>query len=404
MNGQISGTISTSGNTSTSVEISISPRGESGSATTHRCSANSDFSFTVDSPKLWSPDFPNLYDISITVGQDKIKSYTGFRTVSKGVVDGIERPLLNGDSLFFFGTLDQGFWPDGGYTPPNLEAMKYDLQVLKKLGYNGLRKHIKVEMDLFYQACDEMGLLLIQDMPALRPSQTRTLANCTIVDILPDTAQQAEFQRQLEILVKQHRNYPSIIVWIIYNEGWGQITYPYYPEFGLTDIVKSLDPTRLVDATTGWYDHGAGDFSDNHHYANPQCGAPFYSIQSSPYDPTRIGLQGEFGGIGNNVSIQHLWNVQEAIDTINQTYEIDQTLDAWRYRGHELLGELLYQVKNYACSGGVWTQTTDVEGEVNGMMTYDRRILRPDVAMWNSDLNALYNAAAARSNSSMRLL
>lgn len=154
---------------------------------------------------------------------------------------------------------------------------------------------------------------------------------------------------------------------------------------------------------TGWYDHGAGDYSDNHHYANPQCGSPFYSIQSSPYDPSRIGIQGEFGGIGNNVSIDHLWNVQAAIDTINQTYEIDQTIDAWNYRGHVLLSELLAQVEKYACSGGVWTQTTDVEGEVNGMLTYDRRVLRPDLGQWNSDIQALYNAAAARSNSTTKM-
>jgi beta-galactosidase/beta-glucuronidase len=120
---------------------------------------------------------------------------------------------------------------------------------------------IKVENDLFYQACDEMGIMIIQDMPALRPLQSTTLSNCTVETILPDDAQQAEFTRQLELLVTQHRNYPSIITWIIYNEGWGQITTPYYPEFGLTDIVRQLDPTRLVDATTGWYDHGAGDFS-----------------------------------------------------------------------------------------------------------------------------------------------
>jgi hypothetical protein len=112
---------------------------------------------------------------------------------------------------------------------------------------------------------------------------------------------------------------------------------------------------------------------------------------------------GEFGGIGHNVSIDHLWNVYEALITINQTYEIDETLDAWNYRGHELLGELLYQVKNYACSGGVWTQTTDVEGEVNGMLTYDRRFLRPDLAQWNADISALHDAAASRSNSTARL-
>ena len=168
--------------------------------------------------------------------------------------------------------------------------------------------------------------------------------------------------------------------------------------------MEGLDPSRLVIATSGWYDHGAGDFSDNHHYANPQCGSPFYSIQSSPYDPSRIGIQGEFGGIGQNTTIEHLWNVQEAINAINQTYEIDETRDAWNYRAHRLLGELEDQVEMYACSGGIWTQTTDVEGEVNGMLTYDRRVLRPDLAQWNADINALYDAAAARSNSSMRLL
>lgn len=136
-------------------------------------------------------------------------------------------------------------------------------------------------------------MLLIQDMPSLRALQTRTLSDCTVETIVPDTRQQAEFQRQLELLIKQQRNYPSIIIWVIYNEGWGQITTPYYPEFGLTDLVRQLDPTRLVDSTTGWFYHGAGDFSDNHHYANPQCGAPFYSIDSSPYDHSKIGIQGK---------------------------------------------------------------------------------------------------------------
>ncbi|TVY69034.1 Beta-galactosidase [Lachnellula suecica] len=370
------------------------------------------FQFNVASPKLWSPDSPNLYNITVTLGDDQVSSYTGFRTISKGEVDGIVRPLLNGEFIFQFGTLDQGFWPDGLYTPPNKEAMVYDLQVLKKLGFNMLRKHfsygkIKVETALFYQACDQLGLLLIQDMPALRPIQSYTLENCTSLTYLPDADQQAEFDRQLAVLVNQHKSYPSIGTWsianffeVIYNEGWGQVIQGY-PEFGLTDMVRSLDPTRLIDSTTGWYDHGAGDYSDNHHYANPQCGTPFYSTASSPYDPTRIGFQGEFGGIGNNVSIEHLWNVQEAINTVNQTYEIDETLSAWNYRAHFLLSELRDQTELFACSGGVWTQTTDVEGEVNGLLTYDRRVLRPDVAQWQADIKALYDAAAGRHNSSM---
>ena len=139
----VSGSITTSDNSSSQVEFSISPRGGSGNAETHKCSSGH-FSFTVNNPALWSPDSPNLYDIQITVGSDKVSSYTGFRTISRGVVDGIERPLLNGEFVFFFGTLDQGFWPDGIYTPPTLEAMKYDLKTLKKLGYNGLRKHVSL--------------------------------------------------------------------------------------------------------------------------------------------------------------------------------------------------------------------------------------------------------------------
>lgn len=275
----------------------------------------------------------------------------------------------------------------------------YDLEMLKKLGFNMVRKHIKVETDLFYQACDELGLLVIQDMPSLRPLQSKRDANGNSVTILPDEKQQAEFARQLDVLINQFKSYPSIVTWVIYNEAWGQIT-EYYPEFELTERVRQLDPTRLVDSTTGWDDHGAGDFSDNHHYANPQCGTPFYSTPSSPYDPTRIGFQGEFGGIGTNVSIDHLWNNQAAINTIDQTYEVDATIEAWNYRSHLLLNELEDQVRLFACSGGVWTQTTDVEGEINGLITYDRRVARVDEKQWQADIKALYDAAAARSKTS----
>ncbi|OQN97822.1 hypothetical protein B0A48_16132 [Cryoendolithus antarcticus] len=397
--GQVNATIHTSANSTSEVTITICDRKSNGTIATYTGGANTASSFSVDSPSLWSPNTPTLYGVTVTLGQDVVSSYTAFRTISRGQVNGIERPLLNGEFIFLFGTLDQGFWPDGIYTPPNREAMVFDLETLKQVGMNMVRKHIKVETALFYQACDEMGLMVIQDQPSLRPLQSRTLDNCTVQTILPDAAQQAEFQRQLEVLVKQHRNYPSIVTWVVYNEGWGQVI-DGYPEFGLTDLVRSLDPTRLVDSTTGWYDHGAGDFSDNHHYANAQCGTPWYSIASSPYDPKRIGFQGEFGGIGQNVSIDHLWNVQAAINTINQTYEIDETNDIWNYRAHFLLAELESQVKQFACSGGVWTQTTDVEGEVNGLLTYDRRVLRPNVAQWQSDIKALYDAAAARTNGS----
>ncbi|KAK4551441.1 hypothetical protein LTR86_011172 [Recurvomyces mirabilis] len=397
--GTVNATVTSSGNSTGVVKIAVIDRKTTATVATHTASTNAQTTFSVDAISLWSPDSPTLYDIIVSFGDDEVSSYTGFRTISRGVVNGVERPLLNGDFIFTFGTLDQGFWPDGIYTPPNREAMVYDLRILKKLGFNSVRKHIKVETALFYQATDELGLLVFQDMPSLRPLQSETFDNCSKATILPDADQQAEFARQLDNLIVQQRPFPSIFTWIVYNEGWGQIT-SYYPEFGLTERVRQLDPNRLVDSTTGWYDHGAGDYSDNHHYANPQCGSPFYSIQSTAYDPSRIGLQGEFGGIGNNISIDHLWNVRAAIDTINQTYEIDTTLEAWNYRGHRLLGELLDQTAIWSCSGGIWTQTTDVEGEVNGLLTYDRRILRPDVAQWQTDINLLYVAAASRSNAS----
>ncbi|KAI8624967.1 glycoside hydrolase family 2 protein [Xylariaceae sp. FL1651] len=382
MDGLVNVTVTTAKGSKDSVQITVTDDSGKKVGSAHG-KANEAFSFVVHSPSLWSPDSPTLYNLTVTVGDDEVTSYTGFRTISSGLVNGVQRPLLNGEFFFHFGTLDQGFWPDGIYTPPNYEAMVFDLKQLKGLGFNMLRKHIKVENDLFYRACDELGLLLIQDMPSMPANR------------LPNADQQKEWERQLNILIEQHKNYPSIYTWIIYNEGWGQIT-TYYPEEYLTARIKQLDPTRLVDSTTGWFDHGFGDYSDNHHYANPQCGTPFYSIQSSPYDPKRIAIQGEFGGIGQNVSAEHLWKVQAAINTINQTYEIDETIEAWNYRGHLLLSELHDQVEKYACSAAIWTQTTDVEGEVNGLLTYDRRVLRPDVHQWKSDIQALKDAAKAR--------
>ncbi|KOS18056.1 Beta-galactosidase [Escovopsis weberi] len=353
--------------------------------------ADQEFSFEVKNPDLWSPNSPTLYNLTVTMGDDAVSSYTGFRTVSRGIVNGIQRPLLNGDFVFMFGPLDQGYWPDGLYLPPNEEAMIYDLKVLKDLHFNMVRKHIKVEPDLFYYACDKLGLLVFQDMPSMTNDGNRP----------PNPGQQAEFQRQLEILINEHKSYPSIVTWVIYNEGWAQLRGPPYPEEGLTDLVRKIDPTRLIDSVTGWFDRGFGDFSDNHHYANPQCGTPFYSIISSPYDPTRIGFQGEFGGLGHNVSIEHLWNVKQAIDTIDQTYELNADLDAYNYRANVLFRELREQIERYACSGGVYTQTTDVEGEVNGLLTYDRRILRPDVDQWRRDIDSFYDAAARRGGSKL---
>ncbi|OAG11616.1 putative hydrolase [Paraphaeosphaeria sporulosa] len=373
---------------------------------------NKAHSFVVDSPQLWSPDSPTLYNITVTLGSDTVQSYTGFRTISKGVINGVQRPLLNGEFVFMFGTLDQGYWPDGLHSPPSLEAMVYDLKALKEVGYNMLRKHIKVEPALFYQAADQLGLMLIQDMPALSTSSVfindETAKQCPAVSLSPsldpDTVQK-EFDRQLAVMVNQLKSYPSIVTWVIYNEGWGQ---PWEGNDGvrntsidgiLTDYVRKIDPTRLIDSVTGWHDHGVGDFHDNHHYSSPQCGTPWYSTPSTPYNPEtdhRIAIQGEFGGIGQNISEEHAWKVAASINAVNNTYELDATPELWNLRAHMVLKELEFQIQEYACSGAVWTQTTDVEGEVNGMLTYDRRVNRMDKEMWRKDIQGLYNAAAKR--------
>ena len=187
------------------------------------------------------------------------------------------------------------------------------------------------------------------------------------------------------LLLQHHILLTPLSLQMIYNEGWGQIT-SYHPEFALTEVIKTLDPTRLVDAVSGWHDHGAGDFRDNHHYVGAQCGTPWADDNTGPFDPSRIGFQGEFGGLGHNVSEAHLWKVENAINGINQTYEMYTSLDDWNFRSHFLLSELLLQVQLWSCAGAVWTETTDVEGELNGMLTYDRRIVRPDVKTWQRDI------------------
>ncbi|EFP75449.2 uncharacterized protein PGTG_00780 [Puccinia graminis f. sp. tritici CRL 75-36-700-3] len=188
-----------------------------------------------------------------------------------------------------------------------------------------------------------------------------------------------------------------------------------WTEFGLTSMVKNLDPTRPVNSVSGFNDFGAGDFHDNHHYPFPQCGAPFYSLPSTPHDPTRIAVQGEFGGIGHIPGRQNLWNVQSQLDTLNQTFEITSTIEIWNYRATRFIEDLRDQARFFSCSGGIYTQTTDVEGETNGLLTvsgpqqffvsyheqeaeilistqYDCRLLQPNIQRWQRLISEIYAA------------
>jgi hypothetical protein len=403
MHGQVSALVHSSAHRQDSVEITVYERGlRDRVLAQHQVTADSPTTFNVSNVKLWSPDSPNLYDVEVKMGNDTIKSYIGFRTIGMGQVNDVPRPLLNGNFILPFGTLDQGYWPDGIYLPPNYDAMVYDIYALKAAGFNMLRKHIKVEPSLFYTACDEIGILVIQDMPSPRPLQDRQFSNCTSTRYLPNATETADFISQLQIMVHQHVSHPSIIAWTIYNEGWGQHTDPLsngtYIEDALTTTLRAFDPTRLIIATSGWFDHGFGDFHDTHTYSQPMCGTPFYKTPSSPYERSagRIAFQGEFGGIGHNASIENTWNVQHAVDTINQTYEINADMETYNYRAKQLLRLFREQVELYDCSGGVWTQTTDVEGEVNGLLTYDRRVMRIDLNMWREEIQAIYDTAEKR--------
>lgn len=219
----------------------------------------------VKDPVLWSPDKPFLYDLSIELKNknrtvDKVKSYTGIRKISIGkTADGFTRMLLNNEFVYQNGPLDQGFWPDGIYTPPTEDAMVFDLQMIKKMGFNMLRKHVKVENRIFYYWCDKLGILVWQDMPS---GDQSIWGNMPDINKSKESTDQYEFE--LKRMIETKYNHPSIIMWVPFNEGWGQF------ETGrITQLIADYDPTRLVNSSSGWTDRGTGNINDIHHYPDP---------------------------------------------------------------------------------------------------------------------------------------
>jgi len=314
----------------------------------------------IKKPKLWSPDSPFLYDLKVTLKNeqgrkvDAVGSYFGMRKISLGKDEkGVTRLFLNNKPVFQFGTLDQGWWPDGLYTAPTDKALRYDIEVIKKLGCNMMRKHVKVEPDRFYYWCDKLGLMVWQDMPN---------GDRHIRDNEPDLKRSEESARQFELeltrVIESLRNHPSIVMWVPFNEGWGQYDTPR-----IVEMIKQLDPTRLVNNASGWADRGVGDVHDIHSYPGPA--AP-------PVEENRAVVLGEFGGLGLPVK-GHLW--QEEKNWGYRTYQTREELTQ-AYIG---LIENLRQIIDEGLSAAVYTQTTDVEIEVNGLMTYDREVIKMDV-------------------------
>jgi hypothetical protein len=316
--------------------------------------ANSELRVPVPHPRLWSPDHPYLYDLDVRLQHgDVVHSYFGMRTISVGQVGGVTRILLNGQPTFQMGPLDQGFWPDGIYTAPTDHALRYDLEQEKRLGFNAVRKHTKVEPDRWYYWADRLGLLVWQDMPAMPNDRT------------PDAAARAEFETELHQMVEQHLDSPAIVMWVPFNEGWGQ-----YDQARIADLVKSWDPSRLVDNMSGLnccgaVDGGNGDVMDFHIYPGPGSpGAP---------TATRASVLGEYGGLGLPI-LGHTWAGG------GWGYAVEPDADALT-NDYVAMSDRLKQLESCeGLSAAIYTQTTDVETELNGLMTYDRAVVKPHAA------------------------
>jgi hypothetical protein len=301
-----------------------------------------------------------LYDLTLALVSggrevDRVKSYFGMRKIALGRdSQGRTRLLLNNQPLFEFGPLDQGFWPDGLYAAPTDEALRFDIEQTKRLGFNLARKHVKVEPDRWYYWCDKLGLLVWQDMPSGDKS-----IRATEPDLERSEASAADYRRELTRLIAGRKNHPSIVMWVPFNEGWGQ-----FDTAGIVSLVRSLDPSRLVDAASGWAERGVGDVHDVHTYPGPS---------SPPLEAQRAAVLGEFGGLGLPTS-DHTW--QQEKNWGYRTFKTPDELTA----AYLTLIEKLRPLVSGGLSAAVYTQTSDVEIEVNGLMTYDRRVVKMDTA------------------------
>ena len=322
---------------------------------------------SVPNPRLWSPDNPHLYDLKVRLvkdGQpvDEVGSYFGLRKVELGKdAAGRNRILLNGQPIFQFGLLDQGWWPDGLYTAPSDEALRYDLEMTKKLGFNMARKHVKTEPARWYTHCDRLGILVWQDMPSGGP-EARWDPNGKFdgTELARGPAVRQIYETEWAAIIKSLRNHPSILMWVPFNEGWGQ-----FDTERITRWTQSLDPTRLVNPASGGNDFPVGHVKDLHRYPGPAAPKP---------DGERAIVLGEFGGLGLPVA-GHIWQNRD-----NWGYRTYHTAEELAKQYFELVDKLAKLIPETGLSAAIYTQTTDVEGEVNGMMTYDREVVKIDPA------------------------
>lgn len=317
--------------------------------------------------RLWSPDSPFLYNMEVTLykdgkATDRVKSYTAMRkySVRKGR-NGITRLQLNNKDYFQFGPLDQGWWPDGLYTAPTDEALVYDLKKTKDFGYNMVRKHVKVEPARWYTHCDRLGLIVWQDMPSGGPSPQRQAYDYfSGREAVRSAASEANWRKEWKEIIDCLYSYPSIAVWVPFNEAWGQFKTPE-----IVAWTKEYDPSRLVNPASGGNHYACGDILDLHHYPGPDM--PLY-------DPRRATVLGEYGGVGLAREGNTWVNDRKNWGYVKFNTSGEATDEYIKYGRHLL--ELIPK----GFSAAVYTQITDVEGEINGLMTYDRKIIKMDEA------------------------
>ncbi len=333
----------------------------------------------VENPTLWSPSNPYLYDMTVSLSKggkvvDEVKSYTAFRKISaKRDVNGIMRMQLNNENLFQYGPLDQGWWPDGLYTAPTDEALVYDIKKTKDWGFNMIRKHVKVEPARWYYHCDKEGILVWQDMPS--GDHGSYMWEHHVYNGGKDVERSAEsaanYRREWKEIMDLCISNPCVVVWVPFNEAWGQ-----FDTEEVAAWTKAYDPSRLVNPASGGNHRPCGDIMDLHNYPAPDMYL---------FDPRRVNVLGEYGGIGMPVE-DHLWWNKRNWGYIQFKNSDEVTAEYVKYAN---------MLKNYVplgFSAAVYTQTTDVEGEVNGLMTYDRKVIKINEAEIKEANQSVINA------------
>ena len=321
----------------------------------------------LPAPRLWCPEDPYLYEYTVEAGEDTVSSYFAVRTLDIRHVDGLPRMCLNGKPIFFHAVLDQGYWSDGLFTPPLPTCYAWDVQKMQELGFNTLRKHIKIEAEQFYYDCDRLGMLVWQDMvnngrySFLRDTALPTVGMKRISDrfLHRNTASRAAFVESMEKTVRQLRDHPCIVGWTIFNEGWGQ-----FDSERMYCLLRQLDTTRFIDTASGWFKGAQSDVISEHVYFKPYR----HRRGNKPV------FLSEFGGYSYKPD-GHIFN-----KTQTYGYRLFEDADTYMDAVETLYRQEIIPAVQQGLCGAVYTQLSDVEDETNGLYSYDRRVCKVDAA------------------------